>query len=165
MYVLAIAVGLEQLRIGRRSDNGHALARDAAVGRGDSSRAGHQVGGGIASLEGDGFNMAVGFAQGLQCRALAHAQTTYRGDNTSLEVAALEARQKKSSSVGSDGSCASEESDSVETHGDFVSEMVMGPISITSVIGEKSVCTRLAETATGKKSDLIYKDLNEGLRI
>lgn len=119
MYLLAIAVGLEQLRIGGRSDNGHALAGDAAVSGGDSSRAGHQVGGGIASLEGDGLDMAVGFAQGLKCRALERAHT-YRGDNTSLEVAALEARQKQSSSVGSDGSCASEESDSVETHGDFV---------------------------------------------
>lgn len=51
MYLLAIAVGLEQLRIGGRSDNGHALAGDAAVSGGDSSRAGHQVGGGITSLD------------------------------------------------------------------------------------------------------------------
>lgn len=38
-------------------------------------------------------------------------------------------------------------------------------MSVMSVIGEKGVCTRLAETATGKKSDLIYKDLNERLGI
>lgn len=123
IYLLAIAVGLEQLRIGGRSDNGHALAGDTAVSGGDGSRAGHQVGGGIASL-GGGLDMVVGFAQGLKCRALERAHT-YRGDNTSLEVAALEARQKQSSGVGSDGSCASEESNSVETHGDFVCEMVM----------------------------------------
>lgn len=124
IYLLAIAVGLEQLRIGGRSDNGHTLAGDTAVSGGDGSRAGHQVGGGIASLERGGLEMVGGFAQGHKCRALERAHT-YRGDNTSLEVAALEARQKQSSGVGSDGSCASEESDSVETHGDFVCEMVM----------------------------------------
>jgi hypothetical protein len=45
---------------------------------------------------------------------------TYLADDTSLEVATLETRQKQSSGVTRSGSsCASEESDSVETHGGF----------------------------------------------
>jgi hypothetical protein len=46
---------------------------------------------------------------------------TYRGDDTSLEIATLEARQKQSSGITrSDSSCAGEESDGVETHGDLL---------------------------------------------
>lgn len=49
-YLLAVAVGLVQLSGAGGSDGGHALAGDTAVSRGDAGRAGHQVGGGIASL-------------------------------------------------------------------------------------------------------------------
>jgi hypothetical protein len=46
---------------------------------------------------------------------------TYLADDTSLEGATLETRQKQSSGLtGRGSSSASEESDSVETHDDFV---------------------------------------------
>lgn len=68
------------------------------------------------------------------------AQRTYLADDTSLEVATLETRQKQSSGVTRSGSsCASEESDSVETHGDlFETDLALG--SVTSVIGAEGVC-------------------------
>lgn len=52
---------------------------------------------------------------------LRRAQHTYLADDASLEGATLETRQKQSSGLtGGGSSSASEESDSVETHDDFV---------------------------------------------
>jgi hypothetical protein len=49
-YLPAVGVGLVQLSRAGGSDGGHALAGDTAVSRGDTGRAGDQVGGGIAGL-------------------------------------------------------------------------------------------------------------------